>query len=88
MQLVIINKQTNKCTGIDRHYSPYKQKYASEECFLFSAVFQIIKKSFKILKGQLEAVYRRTDNTMAKDTKGVVRSRISKKDRQYNGQRH
>jgi hypothetical protein len=44
-----------------------------------------LKKNLKIPKGQSESVYRRrTDN---KDTKGIIRSRNSKKDRQRNGQR-
>ena len=53
----------------------------------------------KIPKGQSETVYRRrTDNAMAKrkgtkgqeefeDTKGVLGNRISKKNRQHNGQK-
>ena len=57
------------------------------------------KKSLKIPKGLSESVYRRrTDNTMAKrkstkgqeefeDTKGAIRIRISKKNRQHNGQK-
>jgi hypothetical protein len=54
------------------------------------------KKSLKIPKGQSESVYRkRTDNTMTErkrtkgqeefeDTKGAIRIRISKKNRQHN----
>jgi predicted nucleic acid-binding Zn ribbon protein len=55
--------------------------------------------SLKIPKGQSESVYRkRTDNTMTErkrtkgqeefeDTKGVIRIRISKKNRQHNGRK-
>ena len=53
------------------------------------------KKSLKIPKGQSESVYRRTDNTMTErkrtkeqeefeDSKGAIRIRISKKNRQHN----